>query len=94
MPRWILTCLFAVFLPGSSIAEAEKKPPNLIVFLTDQQRVDTLGAYGNTQIRTPTWIDWLSEASSSTPSMCPTRSAPPPGPVCSPAFTPTSTAPG
>ena len=53
MPHWFLTCLIAVFLPGSPVAEAGKKPPNLIVFLTDQQRVDTLGAYGNTQIRTP-----------------------------------------
>jgi arylsulfatase A-like enzyme len=62
MPHWFLTCLIAVFLPGSPVAEAGKKPPNLIVFLTDQQRVDTLGAYGNTQIRTP-HLDRLAQRS-------------------------------
>ena len=36
-----------------TIAMGAEAPPNLIVFLTDQQRVDTLGAYGNDRIKTP-----------------------------------------
>ena len=38
----------------------EEKRPNLLFILTDQQRADTLGAYGNRKIRTP-HLDQLAE---------------------------------
>ncbi len=40
--------------------EPSTDPPNLLFILTDQQRADTLGAYGNKQIRTP-HLDSLAE---------------------------------
>ena len=43
-----------------SIAPGAQASPNLIVFLTDQQRADTLGAYGNDQIKTP-YLDALAQ---------------------------------
>jgi arylsulfatase A-like enzyme len=33
---------------------SSKRPPNLIFFLTDEQRADTMAAYGNKQIHVPT----------------------------------------
>ncbi len=43
----------AVYWFSLTTVIAAGAPPNLIVFLTDQQRADTLGAYGNDQIKTP-----------------------------------------
>ena len=38
---------------GLAAPETAPKRPNLLFILTDQQRADTLGAYGNKQIKTP-----------------------------------------
>ncbi|MEO0452555.1 MAG: sulfatase [Verrucomicrobiota bacterium] len=51
-----------VFLLGlSSLALAEDQPPNIIFFLTDDQRDDVLGCYGNELAKTPTIDDLASE---------------------------------
>ena len=47
-------------LPPCSAPGPEEKRPNLLFILTDQQRADTLGAYGNRKIRTP-HLDQLAE---------------------------------
>lgn len=64
------TCAAATVSARSLIAEmprekapaARPKSPNLLFFLTDQQRRDTMGAYGNHQIHTPTLNRLASEA--------------------------------
>ncbi|MEO1011776.1 MAG: sulfatase-like hydrolase/transferase [Bacteroidota bacterium] len=38
---------------GSKVSQSEKKKPNLLFILTDEQRYDTSGPYGNHQIKTP-----------------------------------------
>lgn len=40
----------------------DKRRPNILVFIADQLRADHLGAYGNTEVRTPN-IDALAEGS-------------------------------
>ena len=49
------TSLLLLALTGPVLAAPETAPdrPNLLFILTDQQRADTLGAYGNKQIKTP-----------------------------------------
>ena len=54
-----ITRLSVCWLTFTLVMGAEV-PPNLIVFLTDQQRADTLGAYGNVQIKTP-YLDALAQ---------------------------------
>src|SRR6266571_860464 len=51
-------------LPRPAIEAKTRAPrrPNLLFILTDQQRRDTLGAYGNSVIRTPN-LDALARSS-------------------------------
>jgi arylsulfatase len=58
-----------------------KKRPNVLLIMTDQQRWDTLGCYGNKVIETPN-LDWLAaegtvftSAYTSTPSCIPARAS-------------------
>ncbi len=43
----------SAFFPRPSQAAAGSRAPNLLFVLTDQQRVETMAAYGNHQIKTP-----------------------------------------
>lgn len=54
-PLWPLTLVAAFGLPPLLIHadESMAEKPNLILILTDDQRVDTLGCYGNPVVRTP-----------------------------------------
>jgi arylsulfatase A-like enzyme len=47
---------------STSGSKISSKPPNLLFFLTDQQRRDTMAAYGNHQIHTPNLNKLTSEA--------------------------------
>jgi len=49
----------AVLLAGQRLNAAQQKP-NVVVFISDQQRQDTLGCYGNPLVRTPN-LDRLAE---------------------------------
>jgi arylsulfatase A-like enzyme len=48
---WLSLVVALIGIPAQPLAGAE--PPNLIFLLTDDQRWDTLGAYGNPVIHTP-----------------------------------------
>src|SRR5439155_22760209 len=51
-----VACLVASLLPAPSIARAAAGPttrPNIVLFITDDQRWDALGAAGNAAIHTP-----------------------------------------
>lgn len=54
----VLTALFHTMCPTSPVRSAER--PNIVFLLTDDQRWDTLGCYGNTIIHTP-HLDALSQ---------------------------------
>jgi arylsulfatase A-like enzyme len=43
----------AALASGAIKAQTSRRPPNVLVFLTDQQRWDTIGAYGNPMGLTP-----------------------------------------
>jgi len=61
--RWILTVLCFSISTGVAVkpcaaAETDKKKPNFLFLFADDQRRDTIAAYGNKHIKTPT-IDRL-----------------------------------
>jgi len=71
----------ALAAPAFSQTGSRKRRPNILFLMTDQQRVDCVGAYGNRTIRTP-HLDRLAgegvlfrNAYSSTPTCTPARSA-------------------
>lgn len=45
-------CILIVFL-STNLLFAQKSKPNLVILLADQHSYDELGAYGNTQVKTP-----------------------------------------
>ncbi len=61
--------LLNVSAAGASIAAGQAKPskPNLLFIWTDEQRADTLAAYGNGKIHAPA-LNKLAGESSSVPS--------------------------
>ncbi|TMA23657.1 MAG: N-acetylgalactosamine-6-sulfatase, partial [Deltaproteobacteria bacterium] len=62
--RFGLVAALLVVICGAGALAQTKAPrrPNLLFILTDQQRRDTLGAYGNSVIRTPN-LDALARSS-------------------------------
>ena len=52
----IAGCMFAssfVFISGTSASVSQKKKPNLLFIITDQQRYDALSLQGNKFLKTP-----------------------------------------
>lgn len=52
--------ILPVLLLGACTVNEQKQPPNIIIFLADDQNPSTIGAYGNEQVKTPN-IDKLAE---------------------------------
>ena len=51
--RTCASLLALLALPGSGRGADRQQPPNVLFILTDDQRFDALGAYGNRVVRTP-----------------------------------------
>ncbi len=52
-PDWPLPFADTASRPSARGAEARKRPPSVLVILSDDQRADTIGALGNPHLRTP-----------------------------------------
>jgi arylsulfatase A-like enzyme len=50
---WALMLGAIVWCRGTPAGPPERRPPNILLFLADDQRADTIAAWGNRQIRTP-----------------------------------------
>ena len=55
---------------GSSVAQTKTKHPNIIFLLSDDQRADTIAAWGNKNISTPNLDGLVSEGISFTNTYC------------------------
>src|SRR5438094_3564176 len=51
--RTLLACVFATLLIARAIASAAPTHPNILLFITDDQRWDAMGVAGNKSIQTP-----------------------------------------
>lgn len=49
----LISCKHHDTANGEDVSEKANKQPNIIVFLSDDQAISTIGAYGNKQVKTP-----------------------------------------
>src|SRR3569623_2192139 len=53
MPIVLLVLALVFDAARPALAEASRRPPNILLIVPDEQRPDTIGALGNDRIRTP-----------------------------------------